>query len=121
MSEKYAKLLIDKCLAVKENQPLLITAPIECIEFVRLVAKYAMEKGVRDIHYDFTDEVLKHDTLKYFNKEDLNNSTLFNKSIYDVPNIKLLLNKNMLEEDETHIFIAKDWIYKSNEILVKLI
>ena len=81
--EKYAKLLIDKCLNLKENQPLLITAPIECIDFVRLVAKYAMEKGSRDIFYDFTDEILKHDTLKYFNIEDLEKSCLFNKSIYD--------------------------------------
>lgn len=81
--EKYAKLLIEKCLNIKENQPLLITAPIECIDFVRIVAKLAMEKGVRDIHYDFTDETLKHDTLKYFDKEDLEKSTLFNKKIYD--------------------------------------
>lgn len=81
--EKYAKLLIEKCLNLKENQPLLITAPIECIEFVRLVSKHAMEKGVRDIYYDFTDEILKHDTLKYFDIEDLENSTLFNKKIYD--------------------------------------
>lgn len=81
--EKYAKLLIEKCLNLKENQPLLITAPIECIEFVRLVAKHAMEKGARDIYYDFTDETLKHDTLKYFDIEDLEKSNLFNKSIYD--------------------------------------
>jgi len=81
--EKYAKLLIDKCLSIKENQPLLITAPIECIDFVRIVSKYAMEKGVKDIYYDFTDETLKHDTLNYLDIKDLDNSKLFNKSIYD--------------------------------------
>ncbi len=81
--ERYAELLIKKCLCIKENQPLLITAPIECIEFVRMVARVAMKFGVRDIYYDFTDEILKHDTLKYFDKEDLEKSTLFNKSIYD--------------------------------------
>jgi len=81
--EKYAKLLIDKCVNLKETQPLLITAPVECIEFVRLVAKYAMEKGARDIYYDFTDETLKHDTLKYFNNDELEKSNIFNKSIYD--------------------------------------
>lgn len=81
--EKYAKLLIDKCVNLKEAQPLLITAPVECIEFVRLVAKYAMEKGARDIYYDFTDEILKHDTLKYFNNDELEKSNIFNKSIYD--------------------------------------
>lgn len=81
--EKYAKLLIDKCVNLKEAQPLLITAPVECIEFVRLVAKYAMEKGARDIYYDFTDETLKHDTLKYFNNDELEKSNIFNKSVYD--------------------------------------
>ena len=83
--------------------------------------------------HNFIDNITKiteEDRLKYelilgfrclhgINKEDFKNK--FNKSIYEVPNIIEMLNKNMLEEDDTHIFIAKDWIYKSNEILVKLI
>ena len=83
--------------------------------------------------HNFIDNIVKiteEDRLKYelilgfrvlrgINKEDFKNK--FNISIYEVPNIKELLNKNMLEEDETHIFIASDWIYKSNEILVELI
>lgn len=57
--------------------------------------------------------------LRGINKEDFKRK--FNKSIYDIPNINELLHNNMLKEDETHIFISEDWIYKSNEILVKLI
>ena len=81
--EKYADLLINRCLSIKENQPLLITAPVECIEFVRVVSRTAMKVGVRDIYYDFTDEVLKHDQLLYYSNNDIKNSKLFNKKIYD--------------------------------------
>lgn len=81
--EKYANLLIKKCLNIKENQPLLITSPIECIEFVRIIARTAYNQGVKDIYFDFTDEILKHDSLKYLNIKDLKNNKLFNKKIYD--------------------------------------
>lgn len=42
-------------------------------------------------------------------------------SIYDVFNIKDLLEKGMLSEDEENIFISNEWIYKSNEILVNFV
>ena len=83
--------------------------------------------------HNFIDNITKiteEDRLKYelilgfrclrgINKVDFKNK--FNKSIYEVPNINEMLNNGMLKEDETHIFIARDWIYKSNEILVKLV
>lgn len=83
--------------------------------------------------HNFIDNITKiseEDRLKYelilgfrclrgINKEDFRNK--FNKSIYEVPHINKMLNNGMLKEDETHIFIASEWIYKSNEILVKLI
>lgn len=81
--KKYANLLINRCLSVKPNQPLLISAPIECIDFVRVVATTALETGVKDIHFDLTDDVLKHEELKYLSNEELTNSKLFNKSIFD--------------------------------------
>ena len=55
--KKYADLLVNRCLSVKPNQPLLISAPIECIDFVRVVATTALEAGVKDIHFDFNDDV----------------------------------------------------------------
>ncbi len=81
--KKYANLLINKCLSIKPNQPLLIAAPIESIDFVRVVATTALESGVKDIHFDFTDSILKHEELKYLSNNDLVNSKLFNKSIFD--------------------------------------
>lgn len=81
--KKYADLLVNRCLSVKPNQPLLISAPVECIDFIRVVATTALEAGVKDIHFDFTDDVLKHEELKHLTNEELTDSKLFNKSIFD--------------------------------------
>ena len=81
--KKYANLLINRCLSIKSNQPLLISAPVEAIDFIRVVATTALEAGVKDIYYDFTDDILKHEELKYLSKEELSNSKFFNKSIFD--------------------------------------
>lgn len=81
--KKYADLLINRCLSVKKGQPLLITAPIESIDFIRILTTVALESGVNDIYYDFDDDVLRHENLKYLNNEDLKNSKFFNKKIYD--------------------------------------
>ena len=81
--EKYANLLVNRCLALKPKQPLLITAPIESIEFVRIISKKALEVGCNDIYFDWTDDILKHDELKYLSNEDIEISRFFNKSIYD--------------------------------------
>lgn len=81
--KKYANLLITRCLALKKEQPLLITAPIETIEFVRIVVREALEVGCNDIYFDWTDENLKHDELQYLSNDDLEKSRFFNKVIYD--------------------------------------
>lgn len=81
--KKYANLLINRCLSIKPNQPLLISAPIECVDFVRVIATTAFEVGVKDIYFDWNDDILKHEELKYLSNEELNNSNLFNKSIFD--------------------------------------
>lgn len=86
MKEKYIKysdLLLSKCLNIKEKQPLIITAPIESIEFIRIVSEQALKKGITDIYYDWFDEELKHQQLKYLNEEDIKKSLFWNKSIYD--------------------------------------
>ena len=43
MKEKYAELLLEGCLNI-ENQPLLISCPIEVYDFVRILVKKAYEK-----------------------------------------------------------------------------
>lgn len=80
---KYADLLLRKGVNIIKNQPLLISAPIESYEFVRLLAKKAYQLGVTDIEYDFYDEVIKHDALCYLEVEDLKKSKMFDKKIFD--------------------------------------
>ena len=57
--------------------------------------------------------------LKGINKYDFKKK--FNINIYEVPNIKDMLDKGMLEENNEYIYIPSSWIYKSNEILVRLV
>jgi len=38
---KYAKLLLNKGLCINEHQPLLINAPVEAIDFVRVLTEVA--------------------------------------------------------------------------------
>lgn len=80
---KYARLLLTKGLCINEKQPLLINAPIEAIEFVRVLTKVACELNIKDIYYDWTDEKLKYTQLKYFNEEDIKQSRFWNKSIHN--------------------------------------
>ena len=80
---KYACLLLDKGLNIKKGQPLVITAPIESIEFIRVLSKCCLDRGIVDIYYDWFDDELKHQQLLYLSNDDISNSLFFNKKIYD--------------------------------------
>lgn len=80
---KYAYLLLTKGLCIKEKQPLVVTAPIDAIDFIRVLTQVACELNIRDIYYDWTDEELKHTSLKYFSEEDIKNSRFWDKTIHD--------------------------------------
>lgn len=81
---KYACLLLDKGLSIQKGQPLVITAPVESIEFIRILSKCALDRGVSDIYYDWFDDELKHQQLLNLSNDDISNSLFFNKKIYDV-------------------------------------
>ena len=80
---KYAKLLLINGLCIKKNQPLVITAPIESIEFIRVLTKVACELGVEDIYYDWYDDELKHIIIDSFSLSAIKSSCFWNKSIHD--------------------------------------
>lgn len=80
---KYASLLLKKCLNITTQKSLVVNAPIESIEFIRILSKQAYELGIEDIYFDLEDEDLKNDQLKNLSKEALTNSRFWNKSIYD--------------------------------------
>ncbi len=81
--EKYADLLLFKGLNIKKGQPLVITSPIESIDFVRVLAKKAYEYGVHDIYFDWSDSYLKLYQLQNFSMDELDNSLFWNKKVYD--------------------------------------
>ena len=60
---KYARLLLEGCLCIKEGQPLIINAPVESYEFIRVLTDEACKSGIRDIYLDWYDDVIKHSEL----------------------------------------------------------
>ncbi len=61
--ENYAELVLRLGVNLQQNQTLMINAPTEALEFVRVVAKKAYGLGAKDIHINWADEVLTR--LKY--------------------------------------------------------
>ena len=80
---KYAHLLLERGLCINKAEPLIINAPIEAADFVRVLTEVACELGVNDIYFDWYDEVLKHTELKYYGEDAIKNSRFWNKSIHD--------------------------------------
>ena len=62
---EYAKLCVKVGINIQKGQPLVIGAPIEGADFVRLIAKNAYELGASEVHVNWNDEVLTK--LKYEN------------------------------------------------------
>lgn len=83
MQENYAELLLKQCLNIKKEQPLLISAPTESYSFVEIVAQKAYQMGVTDIYFDWEDETLKKLQLENLSIEQIQNSSFWNKAIFD--------------------------------------
>lgn len=84
LQEKYARVILESCLKVEKDQPLLISYNIERSDFVRTLTKIALELGVKDIYYEPSDPYLKHELLKELEVEDLKKITFWNKEIWNV-------------------------------------
>ncbi len=80
---KYAKLLLEKGVCIEKNQPLVIEAPIESIDFIRVLTDVACQKGITDIYYSWYDDELKHTQLKYYDEDSIRKSRFWNKEIHD--------------------------------------
>ncbi len=63
--EEYARLLVEVGVNLKPGEPLVISAPVEGAEFVRMMAKIAYQLGCTDIYMNWMDDVLTR--LKYEN------------------------------------------------------
>lgn len=117
MFEKYAELLLKKCLNIKKGQPLLIAYPAEVIDLVRIITKKALEYGCNDIYYDWYDSTLKSYFLNSLTEEEMQQSSFFNKKVYDDYAKKdgafLMLYS---EESDSSAYINPEKIAKGNYI-----
>ena len=67
----YAKLIIDVGLNIQEDEPLVITCPIEMREFGHLLAEHAYARKAGTVHVNWLDETLtklkyRHEKLEHF-------------------------------------------------------
>lgn len=89
------------------------------------LSKYNNHNFVANITKTLEEDRIKYELILGFrklrgiNKNDFKKK--FNISIYEIQNIKDMLDKGMLKEDNEYIYIPSSWIYKSNEILVRLV
>ena len=80
MKQKYAKLIIKKGLNLQKGQPLLITAPIEVNEFVKLVVEEAYKVGAKTVEINWIDPEITKLKYKY---EPIENFKEIQKYIID--------------------------------------
>lgn len=54
--KKYARLIIKTGINIQSNQILVISSPIECAYFTRIIAETAYDEGARDVVINWRDE-----------------------------------------------------------------
>ncbi|MCL1630699.1 aminopeptidase [Sporolactobacillus sp. CPB3-1] len=63
--ERYAELAVHVGANVQKGQEVLVKAPIEAGELVRLVTEKAYQAGAKRVYFNWTDDQLAHLKLKY--------------------------------------------------------
>ena len=74
--EEYAELALKIGVNIQKGKKLFISAPIHAVEFVRIITEKAYKMGVKDIIYNWNDDILTYirfknisiETLKDFSK-----------------------------------------------------
>lgn len=82
MREKYIKLLLEKCINLK-NKSLFISYDIINQDFIDDIVEYVKKMGVTDIYLDKHDLYEEHDLLNQISLEDIEKTSYFNNSIWD--------------------------------------
>ena len=85
-----------------------------------LNGEYVKESHILDLNETIENEfILGLRKIKGINKETFKNK--YNKDIKEIEIVNKLIKENKLLEDEKNIYINKDYIYVSNDILVEFI
>ena len=66
--EKYAELIVKSGINIQKGQTLVVRGPIQAAYFVRKVAQSAYDAGAKDVHVEYSDEILS--LIKYKNAPD---------------------------------------------------
>lgn len=80
---KYAKLAVKKGVNIQKDQLLVISSPIDCSEFARMIADEAYKCGASDVVINYSDE--KFNRIRFMNstKEVLSFTPEFERDKYD--------------------------------------
>lgn len=84
---KYAQLIVKAGLNVQPAQIVVIDAPVESVELVRLVTKEAYAAGAREVVVKYNDEVVSRYKYKYLEKKRL---LMFQRGLKNLEMIMLL-------------------------------
>ncbi|GAA0721220.1 aminopeptidase [Clostridium malenominatum] len=57
MLKKYARLAVKTGVNIQQGQTLVVSSPIECAEFTRLIAEVAYDEGAKDVFINWNDEL----------------------------------------------------------------
>lgn len=91
----------------------------------RNLNKYNRGNYIETITKISDEDKLKYELILGFRKirgiNKYNFKEKYGINIFEVKGINEMLASGMLKEDEENIFIPEEWIYKSNEILVKFV
>lgn len=71
--QKYARLAIANGVNLQKDQGLIINAPIEAVDFVRLLVKEAYDQGAKDVHIEWGDDTLTYLKMAHAPMEVLSN------------------------------------------------
>ena len=70
--QQYADLLVQVGINLQKDQTLVISAPIECADLVRLCAKSAYNAGCREVIVDWDDNDIKRQKFLYADDDVFN-------------------------------------------------
>lgn len=56
--KKYARLIVKTGINIQPNQTLVISSPVDCAEFARLIAEIAYKEGAREVVMNWSDEII---------------------------------------------------------------
>lgn len=68
--KKYAELIVRAGLNVQKNQIVVIDAPVESVELVRLITKEAYQIGAKEVIVKYHDEVVSRYKYEYVSKDE---------------------------------------------------